>query len=590
MKRIVSLFLTVVMLFGIVTVLAACGAPKNPGAEIAVYLGDEVYDFDPTDYYADDNAEQVMSLLFEPLFSINKKGKLECAAADDYDVDEDDRTITITLRESYWSDGTLVTADHFIYAWRKLLDASTSNPAAALLYDIEGAVEVKKGEETKNSGALGLERLEKDVIKITYREGGNHEQLLKNLASLATAPIHFDNYEKAPDYWTKNSSIWVFNGPFQISSIDRDEGEFTLQRNVGYHQSPDKKDYDNEVIPYKLVSVFGVDGAAISLTYSDIENKTVFYMGDASLAQRQAKSANTVIDDLSTYSYVFNTEKTLFTKKEVRRALSLAIDRDAIISAIKYGKAADGFLPDVVVNLANGKELNTNTLISGGAKTAEAGALLTSVSSWLSGLSAEEKTIELTVNNDEQSKAIANLVKSAWEALGVGITVQINAVGSVTNEVAGLEIEDSAIQSIIKNAAATGVRNFDVIAVDWQMYSKDAFVALAAFTTTINGNGVNFGANGESISRYNISGWSNAQYDTYINEAYAATSLSTRGEKLSSAEALLVEEMPIIPLVYNQNFVYTSKEISKLTYDAYGNFVLTELKQKNYEDYLQDED
>ena len=206
MKKIVSLLLTVVMLFGVISVLAACGTPKNPGAQIAVYLGDEVYDFDPTDYYVDDNAEQVMSLLFEPLFSINKKGKLECAAADDYDVDEDNRTITITLRESYWSSGDLVTADHFVYAWRKLLDANTSNPAAALLYDIEGAVDVKTGEQTKNSSDLGIERLGKDTIKITYREGASYNQLLKNLANIATSPINFDNYEKAPDYWTKNAS------------------------------------------------------------------------------------------------------------------------------------------------------------------------------------------------------------------------------------------------------------------------------------------------------------------------------------------------------------------------------------------------
>lgn len=590
MKRIISLLLTVVMLFGIATVLAACGTPKNPGAQIAVYLGEEVYDFDPTDYYADDNAEQVMSLLFEPLFSVNKKGKLECAAADDYEVDEDERTITITLRESYWSDGSLVTADQFVYAWRKLLDASSANPAAALLYDIEGAIDVKTGEKTKNSADLGVERLETDVIKITYRQGADYKQLLKNLASLATSPLHFDNYERAPEYWSKNSNTWVFNGPFQISTIDRDEGEFTLERNLGYHQKPDTKDYDEEVNPHKLISVFGVDGAPVALTYANIENNTVFYMGDAGLVQRSSKRADEVRDDLSTYSYVFNTEKTLFTKKEVRRALSLAIDRNAIITAITYGKAADGFLPDIVVDIASGGELTTNALISGSASLTEANTLLNSVSAWLSGLSAEEKTIELTINCDEESKAIANLVKAAWEGLGVGLTVRINALTSVTNEVAGLDVEDSAIQYLVKQAAVGGVRDFDVIAVDWQMYSTDAFVGLASFSSTLNGNGVSFNDVGAAVARYNISGWSNAQYDTYINEAYAATSSGTRAEKLRQAEALLIDEMPIIPLVFNQNFVYTAGGISKLAYDAYGNFILTDLKQKNYEDYLPSED
>ena len=107
-------------------------------AEIKVYLGDAIYDFDPTDYYTDSNADQVMNLIFEPLFYIDEDGDRECAAADDYDVDEKERLITIELRESYWSDGTQVKAEDFIYAWRDiLLSPDRPNPASALLYDIE---------------------------------------------------------------------------------------------------------------------------------------------------------------------------------------------------------------------------------------------------------------------------------------------------------------------------------------------------------------------------------------------------------------------------------------------------------------------
>lgn len=584
MKKIISLLLTVTVLIGVASALASCGAPKNPGAQIAVYLGDEVYDFDPTDYYVDDNAEQVMTLLFEPLFKVTEKGKLECAAAKDYDVDEDNRTITITLRESYWSDGSLVVADHFIYAWRNLLDAGTANPAAALLYDVEGAFAVKSGEETKNSSELGFERVESDVIRIKYREGGNYKQLLKNLASIATSPVHFNNYEKAPSHWTKTSSTWIFNGPFQISGIDRDEGHFTLERNVGYHQSPDVKDYDNIVKAHKLISVFGVDGETVALSYSDIENKAVFYMGNASLAQRAAHGANTVKNDLSTYTYVFNTDKPLFNNAVVRRALSLAIDRNAIIAAIKYGQAANGFLPDMVVDIKNNSTLTSNALIDGAAKVNEAKQLLSTVTL------PSDKSIELTVNKDEESIKIANLVKTAWEGLNVGITVTVNPVISVSTEIAGVEYEDSEIQYIVKNAAISGVRDFDVIGIDWQMYSTDAFVALSAFSSKMSGNGASFDEKGAAALRLNISGWQNNDYDALIKAAYEATDLSVRGTKLREAEAKLVDEAPVIPLVYNQNFAYTAKGISGLKCDGYGNLILTELKQKNYEEYLPKED
>ena len=79
MKKIVSLLLTLSILVLCVSALSSCGAPKDDGAEISVYLGERIYDFDPTDYYVDSNAESVMSLLFEPLFRLNANGKDEKA-------------------------------------------------------------------------------------------------------------------------------------------------------------------------------------------------------------------------------------------------------------------------------------------------------------------------------------------------------------------------------------------------------------------------------------------------------------------------------------------------------------------------------
>ena len=146
MKRIVSMLLALTMIALLAFSLVSCGAPKDAGAEIAVYLGNQIYDFDPTDYYVDSNAEQVMRLLFEPLFNYTEKGKLECATAESYTVDEEKREIVITLRETYWSNNTRVKAADFVYAWcEKLLNANYPNTAAALLYDIENAAEAKGG-------------------------------------------------------------------------------------------------------------------------------------------------------------------------------------------------------------------------------------------------------------------------------------------------------------------------------------------------------------------------------------------------------------------------------------------------------------
>ena len=584
MKKIISLMLAAIMIFGAMLSLTACGEPKDSGAKISVYLGADVFDFDPTDYYADSNAEQVMGLIFEPLFSVTSKGKIKCAAAKEYSVDEKERQIVIKLRESYWSDEVRVKADDFIYAWREvLLNPSNPNPAAALLYDIENAVAVKAGDESCYSlGAVASDAYE---IKINYREGADYKQLLKNLASVATSPLRVDILTGAETFWSKESSTIVTNGPFKIESLNRQYGEFTLSRNMGYHQKSSAKDYTKNVTPASLVSFIAQDNK-LELTYDDIANKTVFYMGDATLDDRIAnKDKATFVDDLSTYAYVFNTDKPLFAIKEVRKALSLALDRVAMVEAVAFGKAATGFLPDAVAKSVYGKNPETRLAADYESALAEAHELIKSVD--FKGIS---KSFTLTVNNDEESIKLAELAETAWELLGFNVTVKkVSTVDSSVKDSSGENkvIKDSAIQALVKEASY-GNRNFDVIAIDWQMYSTDARVALSAFTSYMNGNGADFATTG--AYRTNISGWTNADYDNYLNAAFAAKTDAERKAALKEAEKILLDSAPVVPVIYNQSFAFISKDVSGIKTDAFGNFILTGAKQKNYHKYLETED
>ncbi len=584
MKRIISLVLTLVMLLGMLTALTSCGAPEDAGAEIAVYLGQEIYDFDPTEYYVNNNAETLMGLLYEPLFRVNEKGKLECAAAKKYEVDEENRTITVELRETYWSDEVRVKAEDYVYAWRnRVLVPNRANPAAALFYDIENALDVKRG--TKSIDALGAVATGIYEITITYREGADYKQLLKNLASVAASPARQDIINTADAYWTKIPTTIVTNGPFKIEDYSLETKSFTVSRNMGYHQKSNVKDYTKNVTPSMLVSFIGDDGATVPVTYEQLSDKTVFYMLDASLADRLAnKTSATVADDLSTYTYVFNTDNELFKIPEVRRALSLALDRNAMANAAVFAKPAESF---VSASIANKLYADKALPISSSAKINEARTLLESVSKKLEGL---ELAFELSVNNDEESIAIANLAKNAWRELGFDVTViPLNPVVTqvVDNTTAEkIEITDSPIQYLVK-AAAHGKRDYDVIAVDWQMYSNDAFVALASLTSSMNGNGKDFGTNS---LRTSITGWWNTNYDTLIQTAFVAKSPAEREEALRAAEKVLLESAPIIPVLYNQNFSFQNADISGVKIDGFGNFILTKMEQLNYQQYLEKED
>ena len=576
MKKIFSLVLVLSLLLSSALVLTSCGAPENEGAQIPVYLGEPIYDFDPTDYYVDSNADQLMSLLYEPLFTLTEKGKLKKAAADKYEVNEEERTIVIELRETYWSDGSRVLASDYIYAWRDvILDPTKANPAAALFYDIENAAEIKKGEASSYEfGATGSLY----EITIVYREGADYEQLLKNLASVATAPLRQNGVAQSSSYWAKSVNSIYTNGPFKVDTLDYEDGILTLTRNLGYHQNPNKVDYDNEVNPYILTTPFEVAGKTVELSYSDIEDKAIFIMSDATLADRSAnKGEAKVYDDLSTYTYVFDTTNPLFAKKEVRQALSLVIDRNAIINAITFGKAATGFVSPAA------SENIQQSLISASANKAKAEQLLDTVD--FTGIS---KSFTLTVNNDAESVAIAAIVEEAWESLGFNVTVK--AVGAIESTIidfgnsTNIAVLDSEIQYLVKEASKGNVQ-FDVIGIDWQMYSNDPFVALASLTSDMNGCGAIFN-NADTTLRPNISGWSNAAYDQKLASAYGTANDDARNGYLKEAEAILIDEMPIIPLVFNETFVFTAKGISKVKADGLGNLVFTDTKLKNYEDHF----
>ena len=579
MKKIISLLLVLSIVLTVGVALTSCGAPEDAGAEIAVYLGNGIYDFDPTDYYVDSNAEQVLGLLYEPLFRSNN-GKLECALADSYEVDREKREIKIKIRESYWSNGTRINASDFLYSWsERLLNPNNANPAAALLYDIENAAAIKSG--VMSPADLKVEASGIYELTITYREGADYNQLLCNLASVATAPVRQSAVDQGVGYWSKDLISIVTNGPFKLSRYNVVTGELHLERNKGYHQNPGVENYTAEVTPGTLVGFTTALGEAVEVSYADIESKTVFYLQDAPLSVRaDNKNKATVSDDTSVYTYVFNTENPLFAIAEVRVALSMAIDRDAIAAAVSFGKAANGFIPDAFGG-------SSEALISTSANINGAKQLLNSVD-----FTGIDKSFTITVQDDEESIAIANLVKASWQELGFTVNIYeasvietvLSASGDDSDESA-VKFKDSEIQALVKDAAF-GIRNFDVIAVDWQTYSNDAFVGLASFSSHLSGNGKELPV---GSLRPSISGWSDSDYDNYVSAAFKSEG-EDRADALAKAEAYLAEAMPVCPILFNESFAFVSAELSKVDFDDFGNVIFTKVEQKNYKSYLDKED
>ena len=122
--------------------------------------------------------------------------------------------------------------------------------------------------------------------------------------------------------------------------------------------------------------------------------------------------------------------------------------------------------------------------------------------------------------------------------------------------------------------------DYQIVLVDFSMISTDAFGVLAQYAHGFTGNECDI-ENDWAITPH-VSGFNSEAYNTAIENAFAEKDLAERTALLHECEQLLLEEMPIIPLLFNKNFYMYSSELSDITHDYFGNVQLAKVYYKNY--------
>ena len=558
-----------------VTLLAGCGSTlkgEEKGAIINLYIGSEITDFDPALAYVDDGAAKVLGLVYEGLTRIGDNGKVEKALMKSYKVletpEKNEYRMEITIKETKWSDGRLVSADDVVYAWKRILDPEFSCAAAALLFDIKNARDVKMGDNSVDD--LGIAAVDTDVLEIQFEGKINYEQFLENLASLALVPLREDVVERYDSFGTSTTTM-CSNGPFSVKGFE--EGELLmLERNVYYRRDTENDALDKYILPYRLIINFDADEEENTVMFENSFNKEavdengdeiekIYYLGEIALSKRAdyAKDAN-ISDLLSTHSVILNTNKSIFKNAENRRAMSMAVDRNALVDIVTYAEAATGLVPPAVYDKKVGDSFRANggALISASADMDGAKALV-----------GKTGRFTLTCRDNALELAVAEYLKGVWEELGFTVTIK------------ALDYEDYM--------EAYTNRNYDAIAVDYQSLSTDSFGTLAVFAPLFSGNGIDIQNDNYDPVPY-IKGYDSEAYNALIESAFAEKDRAARSQYLHDAEALLIEDMPIIPLFFNQDaYVYNDDVLSKIGdyYMGYRDF--SDLTMKNWRDY-QDND
>lgn len=589
MKRILAALVCVIM---VCSTFVGCSArdPKDLGPIFDAYLGCEPYVLDPQIDHTDDDAIQIMSWLFEGLTNVNAKGKVEYALLDEYTYTKDslkeEYKLTMKIKETSWSDSRGVTADDFIFSWKRILSPDFSSSAASLLFDIKNAIDAKHGE--KSIDDVGIAAVDTRTIEVTFDHDIDVDHFLRKCASIALVPLREDVVGKSAESWSKRSTSIVSCGPYAVKTLDYEKAVMRLDRNAYYLLEKDD-DVLEYVTPYQIHITFLKDDAqkldssnkapeSLAAQLEAYLANKIEMISDLPLADRASyKDKGTLTDNATTLSISLNCNSEKLSDAKVRQALSLALDRNQIASEIVYAKAASGLINNTCFDGSTNKTFREvgGSLISADKNESAAKALLSEA-----GVSSLK--ITLTYRQTEADAKVAEIIKAQWAAIGVTVELEPVLAKSYKEIDKSSEMEYSYYDDIITSRYNDG--DYEAILIDYNMISVDPFAALAQFAKEFSGNACDMKNDFAIIG--NRTGFNNEAYNTLIKNACDATDMAARASLLHDAEKMLLEQMPIIPVVFNQNFMMHSDAISGLKTKYDGCF---DLKKVELDDYLESE-
>ncbi|WP_241006064.1 peptide ABC transporter substrate-binding protein, partial [Aeromonas media] len=287
-------------------------------------IGTEPASIDPQ-MVEESAGSDVVNDLFEGLYTLDGSGKLQAAGALGYELDDTGTVYTFKLRpDAKWSNGEPVTAADYVYGWQRAADPKNASNYAWFieLTGVANASEVVQGK--KSPDALGIKALDDYTLQITLKAPVPF--FLKTLSHYTTFPAPRATIEKFGHEWVKPGNI-VSNGAFALKEWTPNE-RLIAERNPHYWDN--EHTVLNKVIYLEIVS----DTAAYNRYRASELHYTTYPLEQYQQIKRQSPEELVSAPMLATYYYVFNTQRKPFDDVRVRKALSLAIDRDTITEKI----------------------------------------------------------------------------------------------------------------------------------------------------------------------------------------------------------------------------------------------------------------
>lgn len=496
--------------------LIGCSQKESPKNHFRMNLHSEPSSLDPR-MVRDIPTLTCGKMLFEGLVRPGLDGKLNFALAKDLKISEDRRTYEFTLKESYWTNGTPVTASDFEYAWKSALSPLFPSEFSHQLFVIKNAKLAKEGKISLDLVGVHAKNPTKLIVELEYPD----PYFLELLSFPITFPICKAVAMKNADWSTRQGDEFICNGPFKLIRWNHGS-DLTTQKNSSY--------WEKNAVLLDQVTLTMIEDEHTELNM--YENDELDWAGSPNssippeaIPTLKYQDELTILPIAGTFSYKFNTHAPPFTSKKMRQAFSLAIHRKSLVENILQAHqiVARALLPPCVQGQRNAAQYfqdgdKQNAILLFEQALEENG--------WTRETMPE---ITLIFSKSEKHQKVAQAVQQEWsQTFGIKIQLQSYEWNTYLNHLAR--------------------GDFQVGGKGWIADISDpkCFLEIYALDTE-------------------ESGWENQAFRELIERARHESDLAKRESLLKEAEEILFQEMPLSPL-YHSTACFLKKPYVKDVY------------------------